>query len=91
MSDKIYLRPSTRLLTFVGVYESRHAFTEAFGLPYTTFTNWLDGRPGASLPGNMVAKLVYQTGIPYETLFTHSDKRPKPTKHQQPEATAQAT
>ncbi len=77
MSD-IYLRPSDKLLALVDIHASRNAFTDAFDLPYTTFTDWLDGHPGASLPGNLIAKLVERTRLPYSDLFVHSDRKPKP-------------
>lgn len=46
------------------------------GLPYTTFSNWMDAKPGASLPGNMVAKLVERTGLSYDNLFVHFTEKP---------------
>ncbi len=77
LMSKVYLRPSETLLLLVDIYANRNAFATAHSLPYTTFSDWLDGRPGASLPGNLIARLIASTGMPYEKLFTHSDKRPK--------------
>lgn len=74
----IYLRPSDKLLMLVDIHATRNAFTSAFDLPYTTFVDWLDGQPGASLPGNLVAKLIERTRLPYDDLFVHSDRKPRP-------------
>lgn len=70
MND-ISIRPSKKLRALVKLYNSPNAACEAWAVPYSTFTAWLDNK--GSLPGNLVATLVERTKLPYEALFEHAE------------------
>lgn len=71
MSDVI-IRPSKKLRTLVGLFNSVNAAAEAWEVPYSTFAQWLDSR--GSLPGNTVARIIERTGLAYEDLFVHEEE-----------------
>lgn len=68
------VRPTKKLETIIALYNSANAAAEAFGVPYSTLTAWLDDK--GDLPSRHAASILERTRLPYEDLFLHvEDKR----------------